>query len=168
MGFKDMENKEKGEYLLAILRIAIGWMMLWPFFDKLFGLGFETPAGQGWIDGTSPSSFVVYMTDGLFKGLFESLAGNIFIDCLMMAGLLIIGITVTLGFASKLTSIAMTGFLIMMYLICVPPTDNPLIDYHITWILAIWVIYFLGGYDRLSIKEKWNSLSIVQRFPILQ
>jgi len=163
-----MENREKGEYLLAVLRIAIGWMMLWPFFDKLLGLGFQTPSGAGLVDGGSPSSFVVYVASGIFKDLFNSLAGNSIIDLIFMAGLLILGIALILGFAAKLTSIAMTVFLILMYMLVVPPTDNPVIDYHITWILAIWAIYFLGGYERLSIYNRWKEFGLVKRFPILE
>ena len=68
------------EHLLAILRITIGLLFLWPFFDKLFGFGFATPHGSGVIDGGSPSSFVVYVTDGLLKDFYISLAGNAFVD----------------------------------------------------------------------------------------
>ena len=168
MDFRSMDNKEKGVFLLTILRIMIGWMMLWGFLDKMFGLGYETSAGSGLIDGVSPSSFVIYVTGGIFKDLFTSMAGNPFVDFLMMAGMLIIGITMIFGFASKLTSVAMSLFLLTMYMLHVPPTDNPLIDYHITWILAIWAIYLLGGYDRLSISAKWKELSMVRRFPILE
>jgi hypothetical protein len=38
---------------LAGIRIVLGLMLLWSFFDKLLGLA--TPAGYGWIDGCSPS-----------------------------------------------------------------------------------------------------------------
>ena len=163
-----MDNREKGTLFLAVLRIAIGWMMLWGFLDKMFGLGFQTTPGSGVIDGGSPSSFVIYVTDGVFKDLFTSMAGNAFVDLLLMAGLLIMGITLIFGFASKLTSIFMTIFLFMMFMLHVPPTDDPIIDYHITWILAIWAIYFLGGYERLSIWKWWKDLGIVKRFPILE
>ena len=167
MDFRSMDNRQKGEIVRTILRIAIGWMMLWGFLDKMFGLGFETEPGSGLIDGVSPSSFVVYVTGGIFKDLFLSMAGNPFVDFMMMAGMLAIGITMIFGFATKLTSIAMTAFLLVMYMLCVPPLDNPLIDYHITWIFAVWAIYLLGGYDHLSVRERWNSLGIVKRFPIL-
>ena len=163
-----MDNREKGELILAVLRIAMGWMMLWGFLDKMFGLGFETPPGSGVIDGVSPSSAVVYVAGGVFKDLFTSLAGNAIVDFLLMAGLLVIGITLILGFASKLTSVALTAFLATMFLLKIPPTDNPLMDYHIVMILATWAIYFLGGYERLSIQKKWKELSIVKRFPILE
>ena len=42
-----MDNEEKGRHVLAAFRILVGWLLLWGFLDKMFGLGFETPAGQG-------------------------------------------------------------------------------------------------------------------------
>ena len=164
----EIDKASKGKSILAVARIASGWLMLWPFFDKLFGLGFQTPAGSGMIDGGSPSSFITYVSGGSFKDFFDSLAGNTFVDILLMAGLLILGLTLILGIASKLTTAAMTLFLFIMFLIHVPPTDNPIIDHRIIWILLIWAIYFLGGYDRLSLKKRWDDLGIVRKFPILE
>ena len=103
------------EHLLAILRITIGLLFLWPFFDKLFGFGFATPHGSGVIDGGSPSSFVVYVTDGLLKDFYISLAGNAFVDFMMMAALLLIGISLVFGIASKLGTIGCVLFMIVMY-----------------------------------------------------
>ena len=40
----------------AALRLAMGWTFFWAFADKLFGLGYATGAGKGWIDGGSPTS----------------------------------------------------------------------------------------------------------------
>ena len=96
------DDREKGEIILSILRIALGWLFMWPFFDKLFGLGFRTPAGGAVIDGVSPSSYVVYQTGGVFGDLFNSLAGNAFIDVLFMFALIAIGISLIFGIASKL------------------------------------------------------------------
>ncbi len=163
-----MENKEIGEYLLAIFRIMLGWIMLWSFFDKLFGLGFQTPAGQGFIDGGSPSSFVTYVAGGIFGDFFKSLAGNGVIDIILLLGLLALGVALIAGIASKITTVLMTVFLLVMYCLCVPPLDNPLVDYHIMLIIGLWAVHFLGGYDRLSIHGWWKELSLVKRFPILK
>lgn len=163
-----MENKEKGEYCLAAFRILVGWIMLWPFFDKLSGLGFQTPSGSGLIDGVSPSSFVTYVTGGIFKDFYDSIGGNQFVDLLLMAGLLIMGITLILGIASKLTTVFMVAFLLIMYSLCIPPKDNPLIDHRIILIAGLAATYFLGGYERLSLHSKWKELGIVKRFPILE
>ena len=163
-----MEKREMGEYALAIFRIAVGYMMLWGFLDKMFGLGYETPAGGALIDGVSPSSYVTWMTGGIFGDLFDSIAGNAFIDFLMMAGMLVMGITLVTGIASKLTTIFMGMFLLVMYCIHVPPTDNPILDYHITWIITLAAVYLLGGFDRLSLNARWKELGIVKRFRILE
>ena len=163
-----MEKQEKGLYCLAVFRILIGWIMLWPFLDKLFGLGFATPSGGGMIDGVSPSSYVIYVTDGIFKDFYTSLAGNQIIDIIMMLGLLVLGVTLILGIASKLTTIGMTAFLLIMYSLHIPPTDNPIIDHRIILIVGLISTYFLGGYEKLSLYDKWKELSIVKRFPILE
>ena len=38
-------------YLWAVTRLCMGWVFLWPFLDKLFGLGHETTAAHAWING---------------------------------------------------------------------------------------------------------------------
>ncbi|KAB8181764.1 hypothetical protein FH610_027020, partial [Microbispora catharanthi] len=35
-------------YAWAAARIAIGWVFLWAFLDKLFGWGFATPTAKAW------------------------------------------------------------------------------------------------------------------------
>jgi thiosulfate dehydrogenase [quinone] large subunit len=168
MNMADMDKKELGEYILAVVRIMIGCTMLWPFFDKLFGLGFATPAGQGMIDGGSPSSFVIYVAGGIFKDFYVSLAGNQIVDIILMLGLLIMGVTLIIGIASKLTTVMMMVFLLVMYSLHVPPEDGPIIDYHLIQCVLMPVIYYLGGYEKLSVLDKWKELSLVKRFPILE
>ena len=156
------------EHLLAILRITIGLLFLWPFFDKLFGFGFATPHVSGVIDGGSPSSFVVYVTDGLLKDFYISLAGNAFVDFMMMAALLLIGISLVFGIASKLATIGCVLFMIVMYTLVLPPSDNPVLDDHIIMILAMLVVYFFGGFEKLSFFKKWKDFLLVKKFPILE
>ena len=40
---------------LAVLRLATGFIFLWAFLDKTFGLGFSTPAERAWLNGGTPS-----------------------------------------------------------------------------------------------------------------
>jgi len=162
-----MDNMEKGQYFLAGFRILVGWIMIWPFFDKLLGLGFKTPAGSGMIDGGSPSSFVVYVTGGIFKDFYDSLAGNQIVDIILMLGLLVLGVTLILGIASKLTTIGITAFLLIMYSLHIPPEDNPIIDHRVILIIGMIAAYFLGGYDKLSLNSRWKETWLVKRFPIL-
>ena len=162
-----MENEEKGRYVLAVFRILVGWLLLWGFLDKMFGLGFQTPAGQGMIDGVSPSSFVIYASGGIFADLFKAMGGNLAVDLLFMAGLLIIGILLIVGMASRITTILTMAFMAVMFLLQVPPVDNPLIDYHILLLVAMPAVYWLGGFDKLSVNEWWCSTVFVERFPFL-
>ena len=37
-------------YVFAGVRIALGWVFLWAFLDKLFGLGHETPSARAHVD----------------------------------------------------------------------------------------------------------------------
>jgi len=166
--FSTMEKYEKGQYCLAVFRILVGWLMLWPFFDKLFGLGFKTPAGSGMIDGVSPSSFVTFVTGGIFKDFYDSLGGNQIIDIILMLGLLVLGVTLILGIASRLSTIGVSAFLLIMYSLHIPPEDNPIIDHRIVLIVGMIAAYFLGGYEKLSLYGRWKESWLVKRFPILE
>jgi thiosulfate dehydrogenase [quinone] large subunit len=42
-------------YLLAGIRLALGWIFMWAFLDKLFGLGNSTPSASAWLNGGSPT-----------------------------------------------------------------------------------------------------------------
>ena len=163
-----MENAEKGLYALSISRILIGWLFIWGFLDKMFGLGFQTPPEGAWISGGSPSSYVAWVTKGVFADLFNSMAGNAFVDVLFMAGLLILGMTIIMGIGTKLTTVFSIVFFLVMYALCVPPTDNPLIDYHIILAVVMVAIYYLGGYEKISLYDRWKELPQVKQYPILE
>lgn len=165
---KERIRNEGGIYTLVVLRIMIAFMLLWAFCDKLLGLGLQTPAGEGVIDGGSPSSFLGFFEGGTFFALFEPLMGNVVADVLLMAGLLLIGIGLLLGIASKLTTVFGMIFMFTMYLLCFPPHDNPLIEYHLIYIVAILLIYFYKAGDKFGLGIWWKEQKIVQRFPILE
>ena len=51
----------------AAIRLSIGWVFLWAFLDKAFGLGHETPAKDAWVNGGSPTKgFLSFATAGPF------------------------------------------------------------------------------------------------------
>jgi len=164
----EMEREELGRYALAVLRIGMGWMLIWSFIDKIFGLGFQTPSGGGWIDGVSPSSYVAWIAKGPLADFYVSIGGNVFVDVLMMAALLCIGMTLIFGFASKICTVANIAFLLVMFSIELPPSDNPILNYKILLAIASPAIYYLGGFEKLSIYSWYKELAIVKRFPILE
>jgi len=162
-----MDNETKGRYALAVMRVCIGWMFLWGFLDKMFGLGFQTPNGMGVIDGVSPSSFVIYASSGIFADLFNSLAGNIVADVLMLSGLLCIGTTLMLGITPKIATVTGTIFFVIMHMVHLPPENNPVLYSDITLSVGLIAIYYLGGFERLSLLDRWRSTALVRKFPIL-
>ncbi|MCQ2069698.1 MAG: hypothetical protein MJZ68_01020, partial [archaeon] len=157
--------RKYGYLSLAVIRVLIGFEFLWGFFDKLLGLGLETPAGQGMIDGGSPSSFVVFVAKGYLKEFWSSLAGNEFVDVVLMLGLLALGVSMMLGIASRLSAIGGFAIMIVFYSMMLPPSDNPFVEAHLIQAFAILAVYFMGGYDRWSLGPVWKGLSIVKRFP---
>ena len=79
-------------YLLAAIRLALGWLFLWAFLDKAFGLGHDTTSAKAWIHGGSPTKgFLGSATKGPFTGFYHSLAGTTFADVFFMIALAAIG-----------------------------------------------------------------------------
>ena len=63
-------------FSIITLRILMGFIFLWAFLDKTFGLGVATPADKAWIAGGSPTTgFLSNAVQGPFATFFNSLAG---------------------------------------------------------------------------------------------
>src|SRR3989344_612313 len=132
-------NKEK--ILLTALRLAMGFIFLWAFVDKTFGLGFATSSEKAWINGGSPTTgFLSAGVKGPFAEVFHSLAGVVVVDWLFMLGLLFIGLTLMFNRYVKWGCIAGCLMLFFMYLALLFPANNPIIDEHIVYILALALI----------------------------
>lgn len=166
----DLESdRGRGELVLGILRIVLGFMLIWAFLDKFLGLGMPTTPEAAMINGGSPTEYYLSnFVSGPLEGFYSSLAGNPALDLLLMAGLLLVGAAMILGVASRLSTVGMCVMMALMFSLEMPPDDNPLVDYHIVYILASIVIYYLGGYGALGLDGRWSELSIVKRFPILR
>ncbi len=41
----EMKSYGAAGYVWGIFRLGMGWIFLWAFFDKLFGLGYATASG---------------------------------------------------------------------------------------------------------------------------
>ena len=135
----DIVTSPAARIVLAIMRIVVGFFFLWAFLDKAFGLGFSTPRQMAWINGGLPAQ-------GFIKGVaanspFESvveLVANPVGDWLFMAGMLGVGVALTLGIGLKVSAIAASALMVSMYLALWPigtgGTDNaatnPLVDLH--------------------------------------
>ena len=166
---KDNSNVSAGLWVsLAATRVLIGFVFLWAFFDKLLGLGFSTPTERAWINGGSPTTGYLGNLDGMFGSFFNQLAGVTIVDWLFMLGLLGVGAGLVLGIAMRLSVIAGSAMLFLMWLAALPLTTNPLVDDHIVYIAALAVLGFGYSLQRLSLGHKWRALSFVKSNTWLQ
>ncbi len=124
--------------MYTALRIVMGFIFTWAFLDKLFGLGFATTSARAWINGGSPTfGFLNNSPTGPFADFFNSLAGLPVVDWMFMLGLIFIGLTLLLNKYIVWGSIAGMVLMLLMYLAVLPPSNNPLVDEHIVYILVL-------------------------------
>jgi thiosulfate dehydrogenase (quinone) large subunit len=101
---------------LAVFRVAVGFVFLWAFLDKTFGLGYATPSAKAWINGGSPTKgFLSGVAAGPLESTFHSWAGAPWADWLFMAGLLGIGLALTLGVALRIAAASGTVMMLFMW-----------------------------------------------------
>jgi thiosulfate dehydrogenase [quinone] large subunit len=140
---------DAGAIALVVLRITTGFVFLWAFFDKVFGLGYATKAANAWINGGSPTKgFLSRVAVGPFESTFHAMAGAWWADWLFMLGLLAIGVAVIAGIGLRLAAIAGTLMMLLMWAAEWPlaqftsagepsMSTNPVIDYHIIYAVAL-------------------------------
>lgn len=137
--------------VLKYLRLSLGFIFLWAFIDKTFGLSFATASDKSWIAGGSPTSgFLTHAVKGPFVDFFHSLAGVAVIDWLFMVGLLFVGLTLIFRKYLKWGSYAGALMVLLMWLAVLPPENNPIIDEHI-------IYFFTFLYFASASKEIENS-----------
>lgn len=131
----------KQQFVLKVLRLVMGFVFLWAFFDKLLGLGFATTSDKSWIHGGSPTTgFLTFGVKGPFAEMFHALAGVAVIDWVFMLGLLFIGLTLVFNRYVKLGAYSGVLMLVLMYLALLYPENNPVVDEHIIQALVLLVI----------------------------
>ena len=156
-------------YFWALLRLGMGWIFLWAFLDKLFGLGFGTEAGKGWIDGGSPTfGFLNFAASGPLEGFYSGLAGNAVVDWLFMLGLLAIGLPLVLGIGVRIAASIGVVMLLLMYSALVLPANNPILDDHIIYAVIMLGLAIANPGYRLGLGRWWGKTRLVKRFPVLE
>ena len=157
-----------GRRMLAVLRIATGFIFLWAFLDKTFGLGYSTTKAQAWINGGTPSQGFLKSPAvvGPFKPFFAAIASPA-TDVLFMVGMLAVGAAVMLGIGLRISAIAGTIILLFMYLAewSFGPnaaSTNPVVDYHIIFALSLIVVAVLSAGDSWGLGRSWKRLNVVQ------
>ncbi|GAA3194272.1 DoxX family membrane protein [Actinocorallia longicatena] len=154
-------------YVWAIARIALGWVFLWAFLDKTFGLGHETAKAQAWIDGGHPTSgFLSKAAAGPFQGFYNDLAGHAIVDWLFMLGLLGIGTALILGIGMRFAAAAGALLLVMMWSAVLPPENNVLMDDHLIYATVLVGLALVDAGDTLGLGGWWGRLPFVRKYPI--
>lgn len=148
---------------LAVLRIMFGFYFLWAFLDKTFGLGFATPAERAWIAGGSPTRGFLIGVEGPFAPVYNTIAGNIFIDTLFMVGLLGIGLALTLGIGMRIAAVTGALLYVLMWTAALPMTTNPILDDHLTGAMTLIVLALTAAGTTWGLGRMWAELPIVQR-----
>ncbi|KYH44731.1 DoxX family membrane protein [Branchiibius sp. NY16-3462-2] len=162
--------------VLAVLRIATGFIFLWAFLDKTFGLGYSTPSARAWINGGSPTKgFLSHVEVGPLQSFFHSIAGNPVADWLFMLGLLAIGVALIVGAGLRLAAIGATLMMAMMWIAEWPlaqttatgdpsGSTNPIVDYHVIYALVaiVCALSYAGRtwgigswWERVVGKNRW-------------
>ncbi|WNV87479.1 hypothetical protein [Umezawaea sp. Da 62-37] len=159
---------------LAVLRIAVGALFSWAFFDKLFGLGYATQSGGAWINGGSPAKgFLGHVDVGPFQSVLRAMAGSPVVDALFMLGLAGVGLAVLLGVALRISAIAGTVMMALMWIAEWPlaqhtsagapsGSTNPLIDYHVVYALALIVFAVALAGHTWGLGRSWADLKAVR------
>jgi thiosulfate dehydrogenase [quinone] large subunit len=156
-------------YVLAGLRLALGWVFLWAFLDKLFGLGRSTDSAKSWLNGGSPTKgFLGNAVAGPFEGVYHSIAGAGWADVMFMAALLAIGTALLLGIGLRVAAVAGGLLLVLMWTAVLPPTTNPCMDDHLVYAGVLALLALTAAGNTLGFGRQWAQLPIVQRLPWLR
>jgi thiosulfate dehydrogenase (quinone) large subunit len=160
---------------LAALRITTGFVFLWAFLDKLFGLGYATQSENAWIDGGSPTQgYLSGVNVGPFADTFNDIAGQAWADWLFMMGLLGIGAAVMLGVGLRIAAASGTVMMLLMWAAEWPlarhdaageltRSTNPLIESHIIYALVLIVLAVVHAGHHYGFGRMWARLPFVER-----
>ena len=149
-------------YTLAVTRLSLGWVFLWAFLDKTFGLGHETPSAGAWINGGSPTEgFLAHAPKGPFAGFYNDIAGAAWADWLFMIGLAGIGIALLLGVGMRVAAVSGAVLYLMMWAVVLPPETNPIVDEHVIGALALLALALVHAGDTFGFGRWWKQQPVV-------
>jgi thiosulfate dehydrogenase [quinone] large subunit len=156
-------------FTLALTRISLGWVFLWAFLDKLFGLGHETASKAAWLNGGSPTSgFLAHSPQGPFTGFYNGIAGSALADWLFMAGLASIGTALILGIGMRIAAGAGAALMVMMFSAVLPPANNVIMDDHLIYALVLVALALTSAGHTLGLGRLWGRMPLVQKFGFLK
>ena len=149
--------------LLGLMRIAIGFVFLWGFLDKTFGLHFPTGPSRAWINGGTPAqSFLTGATGGKpLASFFQALAIPA-VDWVFMLSILGIGTRL-----AAVGGVIMMGFMYAATAPWVWGSLNPVVSQHLVYAMVLALIPLTSAGDTLGLGARWKKLSAVKKLPFL-
>jgi thiosulfate dehydrogenase (quinone) large subunit len=166
-GARSVSREVAARYVWALTRLSLGWVFLWAFLDKAFGLGHETASSEAWFSGGNPTQGFLSGSVGPFSGIYTDIAGAGWVNGLFMAGLFAIGVALLLGIGMRLACAAGALMVTLMWTVSLPPENNLFMDDHIIYALVLIGLAMVGAGNTLGLGRWWARTSIVQRLPWL-
>ncbi|GAB3174655.1 hypothetical protein GCM10027059_47190 [Myceligenerans halotolerans] len=149
--------------MLAVCRILLGVVFLWPALDKSFGLGYATPADAAWFTtGSSPTAGYLGHVQGPLGSFFGGLASPVS-DVLFIAGMAGTGLALLLGIGLRVA--AVSGALIMTLLwlsawTFAPGSNNPIVDTHVVYAALVVTLAATRAGDVWGFGRAWAASGI--------
>ena len=161
---EDEHRAYRARYAMALTRMSLGFVFLWAFVDKAFGLGFATARADAWVNGGSPTfGFLNFGTEGkIFHDFFAGLSGPV-ADWLFMTALLGIGAALTLGIGMRIAAASGAILLASMWAASLRLENNPFMDDHLVYVIVLVALAIFGAGRTWGLGRAWERLPLVQR-----
>ena len=131
--------------------------------------GIDFFSKDAWINGGNPTlGFLKFGASGPFKGFYNSIAGDAWVNWAFMLGLLFIGVTLTFGIAIRLGAVAGFVMYLMMWSVALWPANNPVIDDHILGAISMAVLGLTLAGDTWGLGKAWSRQHLVANHPVLR
>ncbi|GAB6937234.1 DoxX family protein [Isoptericola variabilis] len=144
---------------LALCRILLAVVFLWPVADKTFGLGYATPGERAWIAGNSPTAGYLGSIESPLAGGFAALSGPA-VDWLFMLGMLGTGLALLLGIGLRVAAVAGGLLMLSLWLSTWPfaaGSQNPLVDQHLVYTALLAALALTRAGDTWGLGRAWAA-----------
>ncbi len=158
-----LTRETAARYVWAFTRLSLGWVFLWAFLDKAFGLGHETASADAWVSGGNPTEGFLGAAVGPFAGIYHDIAGAAWVNTLFMVGLLAIGAALMLGIFMRLACAGGALLVVLMWTASLPPANNLFMDDHVIYALVLVGLALVGAGNTLGLGRWWAQTSLVKR-----
>ncbi|SDG04157.1 thiosulfate dehydrogenase [quinone] large subunit [Cellulosimicrobium cellulans] len=162
----DVVTRSSARHALALTRIGTAVVFLWPFTDKLVGLGYATPRERAWLAGGAPTQgYLENGAQGPLASTFAAMASPV-TDWLFMLGLLGVGLALLLGIGLRVAAVSGTVLFAMLWLSqwpVAPGSNNPVVDEHVLVVLLLAVLATTLAGDTWGLGRRWAALPLVRR-----